>query len=258
MGFLRWLFGEPNKKPDYIEPPQDLIPANQNQEDSNKTNCFTFFVDGLQDNFKEFSHVGESVNLWIPDVDDPDKVYIYHRDGPGGCLGTVPSEKNFDWPIIFHLEAGKNYYAKIIELTENECKIECRLISKEETEHRKEAEEIIIKANALEKTNNEEAVCLYRKAMGILTEIDQQWEKNFSTWRKQRFPINRLSLVLERQKRYKECLEEIEAYEKLSDKVGLYAGEKEKLEKRKERIKKIVRKDQGKDYDRFESGRPHD
>jgi hypothetical protein len=30
----------------------------------------------------------------------------------------------------------------------------------------------------------------------------------------------------------------------LPDKVGLYSGEKEKLEKRKERIKKIVRKDQ--------------
>jgi hypothetical protein len=45
---------------------------------------------------------------------------------------------------------------------------------------------------------------------------------------------------LERQKRYKECLEEIEVYEKLTDKVGLYAGEKERLEKRKEKIIKII------------------
>jgi hypothetical protein len=46
---------------------------------------------------------------------------------------------------------------------------------------------------------------------------------------------------LQKQKRYKECLEEIEAYEKLTDKIGLYKGEKEKLEKRKVTIIKIIK-----------------
>ncbi|MCK4829591.1 hypothetical protein KA005_78430 [bacterium] len=143
MGFLRWLFGEPNKKPDYIEPPQDVIPANQNQENSNKTNCFTFFVDGLQIEFKEFSQVGESVKLWIPKINNPDKVYIYHRNGPGGCLGIVnPKHSNI---IISHLKNALDYTAIIEELTENECKIKCRLISKEETKYKIEEDKASLK-----------------------------------------------------------------------------------------------------------------
>jgi hypothetical protein len=74
MGFLRWLFGKPNKEPDHIEfrikPPvglqQDGVPSNQHKEVSNARDDFSFFVDGLQTEFKEFSQVGESVKLWIP------------------------------------------------------------------------------------------------------------------------------------------------------------------------------------------------
>ena len=111
MGFLSWLFGKPNKKSDFIEPPQDVIPANQNQEDSNEAGCLTFFVDGLQIEFKEFSQVGESVKLWIPKVNNPDKVYIYHGNGPGGCLGIVPSK--YSNIVISHLENALDYEAKI-------------------------------------------------------------------------------------------------------------------------------------------------
>ena len=226
MNFLRWLFRKPNTKP-------DSVPANQNKE----TDCFLFYVD--EPNIQDFTRLGKRVKLWTP-KDDPGRVFVFQGDGPDARLGVVPFK--YASIIVPYLIKALDYDAEIVELTDNTCKIQCRLISKEETKHRKEmvreAEKIIIKANALEKTNNEEAVCLYRKAMGILREIDQQGEKNFIAWRKQRFPINRLSLVLERQKRYKECLEEIHAYEKLSDKIGLYAGEKERLEKRKEKIKK--------------------
>lgn len=245
MNFLRWLFRNPNKSAKSSSHPQYIIPANQNQEFLNKTTDFTFRVDGLQTDFEEFSRVGEVVKLWIPKIDYPDKVYIYHRDGPGGCLGLVPSE--YSDAIISHLEDDLEFYAEVVELTDKTCEIQCRLISKEETDLRekmvKEVEEATVTAKTLEKSDNEKAVRLYRKAMAILREIDQQYGKKFSALRKQRFPINRLTLVLERQKKYKECLEEIEIYEKLSDKVGLYTGEKEKLEKRKERIKKIVGKD---------------
>ena len=101
-----------------------------------------------------------------------------------------------------------------------------------------EGKEIIFQAKTLEKSNIEEAIFLYRKAIGMLKEIDQNFGNNV---RYQRFPISRLSLVLEKQKRYKECLEEIVAYEKLTDKIGLYKGEKEKLEKRKVKIIKIIK-----------------
>lgn len=133
MGFLRWLFAKSSKKPNFTEPPQSIIPANQIQGDSNKTDCLTFFVDGPH--VQEFTQVGMAVNLWIPKV-NPDKVYIYHRDGPGGCLGIVPSK--YSTIIISHLVDALDYDAEIKELTDNTCKIKCRLISKEETAHRKE------------------------------------------------------------------------------------------------------------------------
>ena len=105
-----------------------------------------------------------------------------------------------------------------------------------------EAKAIITKAKSLEKTNHEASVSLYRKAIETLKGIDHQCEKHFSTWRKQKFPINRLSVILEKTQRYQECLDEIEAYEKIPDKVGLYAGEKEILEKRKERMRIAIKK----------------
>lgn len=110
MNFLRWLFGKPNKKPNCIEPHQNDVPANQNKEVSNAI-VLSFFVDGLQLEFKEFSRIGESVKLWIPKTNNPDKVYIYHRDGPGGCLGIVPSE--YSDIVMSHLEDGLDYDAII-------------------------------------------------------------------------------------------------------------------------------------------------
>jgi hypothetical protein len=258
MNFLRWLFRKPNKKPKLRTPSQGTICEDRTQEvvsetPSQDTVCedrtqevvsetaeLTFYVDGLQRAFKELSRVGEFVNLYIPRIDYPDEVYIYHKNGPGGCLGLVPSE--YSYAIISHKKKGLESYAKIVELTDKTCKINCRLVSKNEKEIVRETEKAIAKAKDLEKTNKEEAVCLYKKAMGILKEIDQQCGKGFTTLRKkQRYPINRLSLVLERQKKYKECLEEIEAYEKLLDEVGLLKQDTKTLAKRKERMKKRIR-----------------
>ena len=136
MGFLRWLFGRPSERVTLTEPPQDVVPEKMNQDDSNKTDCFSFFVDGLQIEFKDFSQAGESVKLWIPKVNNPDKVYIYHRNGPGGCLGIVPSK--YSDIIASHLINALDYDAVIEELTDNTCKIKCRLVSKEKSEQRKE------------------------------------------------------------------------------------------------------------------------
>jgi len=157
MSFLRWLFGKPNKKPDRIETSQDGVPANQKKEVVNETGCLTFFVDRLQIEFKEFSQVGESVKLWIPKV-NPDKVYIYHRNGPGGCLGIVPSK--YSNIVISHLKKTLNYEAKIEELTENECKIKCRLISKEETKHQKEEDKASLRKELTKPYNPKKSITL--------------------------------------------------------------------------------------------------
>ncbi|MFH0789566.1 MAG: hypothetical protein V2B13_18395 [Pseudomonadota bacterium] len=156
MSFLHWLFGKPNKKPNLIEPPQDVIPANQNQEDSNKTDCFSFFVD--QPRIADYTHLGMSVNLWIPKVNNPDKVYIYHRNGPAGCIGIVPSK--YSNIVISHLKNALDYEAKIEELTENECKIKCRLISKTKTERREEEYKESLKKELTKAYNRKKPITL--------------------------------------------------------------------------------------------------
>jgi len=97
-----------------------------------------FYVDGLQRNFKDYSFVGESLNLWVPKDEGVkvfDKVYIYHRDGPGGCLGLVPSDYGFK---VFRHLLNENYYEiRIEELSDDKCKVKCALFSREETLKRK-------------------------------------------------------------------------------------------------------------------------
>ena len=154
------MFGKKNGKPVPNKIIQKNSPQGTQQKVSklNEDNKFfkesyycNFSVEDLQANFKNFSQVGESVKLWIPkddalkdDTDDdaPDKVYIYHRDGPGGCLGIVPSIHT--GLILYHLKNGLDYEATIEEIKDNDCKIKCKLISKAETEQRKkEGREII-------------------------------------------------------------------------------------------------------------------
>lgn len=118
--------------PDFIKSLNNGISANQNQDDSNETDCLIFYVDGP--NIQNFTQVGMHVKLWIP-KDNPEKVFIFQGDGPDGRLGVVPSKHTSI--IVSHIEGALDYEAKIVELSPNTCKIKCRLISKEETEHRK-------------------------------------------------------------------------------------------------------------------------
>ena len=106
----------------------------------------------------------------------------------------------------------------------------------------KKISELIHKAKQFEKTDCEKAIQAYREATKMLIQMDRECDKYPMTWRTERIPIYRLSLILEKQKKYKECLEEIESYQAYDDKVWLYAGEKEKIEKRKSKILKLLQR----------------
>lgn len=134
MAFLSWLFGKRPQELTTQESVDERIPHDDNQMGDHDSGYITFYVDGLQKDFRKFSEVGESLNLWIPKV-NPDKVYIYHRNGPGGCLGIVPSP--YSSKIISHLLDLLDYEAVIEELTDSGCKIKCHLSSMEETKRRK-------------------------------------------------------------------------------------------------------------------------
>jgi hypothetical protein len=63
---------------------------------------------------------------------------------------------------------------------------------------------------------------------------------NVSCFRYVRYPINRASLLLEKSKRYIECIQLIDDYEKKDDKRGLPAKDLKSIEKRKQRtLKKL-------------------
>lgn len=146
---------------DEIKLPQDVITVNNNQEDPDfqrflKTDGFIFSVDGPS--IQDITYIGMSVNLWIPKVKNPDKVYIYHRNGPYGPLGIVPS--TYSDLIADHLLDAMDYDARIVELTYNTCKIKCRLISREEAERRKEEDKASLKKELTKPYNPKKPIML--------------------------------------------------------------------------------------------------
>jgi hypothetical protein len=101
----------------------------------------------------------------------------------------------------------------------------------------KEIEELLALARETEETNRERAVDLYRSATQAIKDFDGQGFPA-AGWRYVRYPINRLSLVLEKQKRYQEALGEIQTYERTPDRRGLTASESETIAARKSRLLK--------------------
>ena len=112
---------------------------------------------------------------------------------------------------------------------------------------------LINNAKSYEKDNPEKSIALYFKAIkeidtfDIVLENDSIVEKaynkqfNIPTYRSIKHPINRLSLLLEKMKRYSECIKAIEDYEKKNDKYGLPISDIQAIKKRKYRtLRKLV------------------
>jgi hypothetical protein len=182
--------------------------------------------------------------------DNPSYVGVAHKSGK--YVGEIKSADVSHHYLAFDIDHGSEVSSIIKEIFTKRNKLQCVIkITKSEIDWNeyerfniidKEASELINNAKLYEKTDFEQAVQLYKRASEILLDMDKQCKQYPAPWRRVKFPINRISLVLERQKKYKECLEEIEAYQKVDDKVGLYSGEKESIEKRKSKVLKLLRK----------------
>lgn len=99
----------------------------------------------------------------------------------------------------------------------------------------RKARELIRLAITEEENAPDKAVELYREANSILKELDSHGNQA-AAWRTTRYPINRLTLALERMGKCEEALKEIAAYEMIPDKVGLTKADSESLKKRKARL----------------------
>ncbi len=124
-----------------------IVNADKDLDDDNfqeflKTDGFVFSID--KPRIQDITHIGMSVNLWIPRGKNPEKAYIFHRNGPYGPIGIVPPK--YSNIIISHLLSAMHYDARIVELTYNTCKIKCKLFSREEDECRKEQHKASLKA----------------------------------------------------------------------------------------------------------------
>lgn len=202
------------------------------------------------DNIK-LSHckVGDNVILIREHrIDKPDYIGVTNKNGEH--LGDLDSTDVRHHYLVYDIDHGSEVSAIIDEIIIQNNKTQCFIkISKSEPNwdeidkfnvKEKKIAELIHKAKQFEKTDCAQAIQTYREAIKMLIQLDQECEKYPMTWRTIRIPIYRLSLILERQKQYKECLEEIVSYQAYDDKVWLYAGEKKKIEKRKLKILKLL------------------
>lgn len=140
---------------DFIESFNSVASANLNENAPSEPNAIIFNVE--RPHIRDFNEVGANVKLWMP-KDDPEDVYIFHRDGPDGRIGTVPYK--YADIIISHILDGLEYKAEIIELGINKCKIKCRLISKEETELRKAKEREVLRTELTKPYNPKKPITL--------------------------------------------------------------------------------------------------
>lgn len=121
-------------------------------------------------------------------------------------------------------------------------------IESQYADRQNEISALIRKAISLEKSDINKSIETYYRAYNRIDEFDEilnndpMVEKAYclefgiSNYRNVRYPVNRLSLLLEKAKKYDECIKLIEDYEKKNDKVGLTITDAKVVEKRKLRI----------------------
>lgn len=181
-------------------------------------------------------------------IDKPDYVGVTNKNGEH--MGDLDYSDASHHYLAYDIDHGAEVSAKIDEIIIQKNKTQCFIkisksgvnwyeIDKFDVKEKKIAE-LIQKAKQLEKTDSTQAIQAYREAAKMLIQLDRECDKYPTTWRTVRIPIYRLSLILEKQKQYEECVEEIESYQAYDDKVMLYAGEKGKIEKRKLKILKLL------------------
>jgi hypothetical protein len=100
----------------------------------------------------------------------------------------------------------------------------------------REIENLIRTGQQWEKTDPEQAIQYYRTVIDEIIKLDSI-SSLAKAWRSARYPINRLSLLLDRTGKPEEALQAIETYEQYDDRpVSLLTGDLDAIKKRKERM----------------------
>jgi hypothetical protein len=108
-------------------------------------------------------------------------------------------------------------------------------------EQSRAADDLNSKAQLLEVSDPAKAVDLYRQAVEKIVELDGAGAMAAS-WRRARYPINRLSMLLDKQGDDEGALEAIRAYENFHDNYGISPSDKKSVASRKARLEKRAAK----------------
>jgi hypothetical protein len=98
-------------------------------------------------------------------------------------------------------------------------------------------EELLKTAQNLEPEDVANAISMYREAIVRIVAFDKAGPIATS-WRRARYPINRLSLLLEKDGHLRDAYDEILQYERFNDVFGLKSGEEKSIIARKQRLSK--------------------
>jgi hypothetical protein len=220
--------------------------------------------------------VGEKVQLHRDHGNSHDQYAIAVLRETGEQIGFIAKEVAFRHEgmndLAPHIDQGGEVSAKIVNLigidkkigflkrlfnppqkTFFGCIIEIKFGEKLYLSKESEARELRDSAKNLEKSDPDKAIQLYRESMAKLMKVDElvrkthafqkqlvELKEDLGTWRRTSFPIERITALLERKKKYSECLAEIEKYEKIGDKKGLSKSDAQTIAKRKNRVIKKI------------------
>jgi hypothetical protein len=203
---------------------------------------------------------GEILDL----VREPDNPYnianiaVFRKSGEQ--IGNLSKDVAFRHPsfkdLAYYMDNGAEVSAKIIGITGGGrksygCNIEISVGTIPWEEKEKEAKALISESKNLEKNDPNKSIDLYIKAINLLLTVDKLAQETLfykrtgvqldyispnAVLRSTRFPINRLTLLLEKNNRNEKCLEVLENYDKIADPLGISKGDMESIRKRKDRV----------------------
>jgi hypothetical protein len=97
-------------------------------------------------------------------------------------------------------------------------------------------EELIKVAQTLEAKDNARAISMYREAIVQIIAFDKAESSAKAARRRVQYPVNRLSLLLEKCGELQSAQEVILQYEQFNDVFGLTSAEKKSVDARKQRL----------------------
>jgi hypothetical protein len=128
-------------------------------------------------------------------------------------------------------KAFRKHYGCVIEISKGGFNSEVLPYTGES----RKIEDVIKTAQALEAKDPAKAISMYREAIGQIVEFDEAGPVK-AAWRRARYPVNRLSLLLEKCGELQSAQEVILQYERFNDVFGLTSAEKKSVDARKQRL----------------------